>query len=78
MKKDSTKKPIVADVKKVELQVQKIQTNLANASDGKIKNLSNKMMLVEDFNQLYKLGGLRLNDFLNQNLQQLLIYLLYK
>ena len=65
MKKDNTKKPIVADDKKVELQVQKIQTNLSNASDGKIKNLSNKMMLVEDFNQLYKLGGLRLNDFLN-------------
>ncbi len=65
MKKNDTKKPIVADVKKVELQVQKIQTNLTNASDGKIKNLSNKMMLVEDFNQLYKMGGLRLNDFLN-------------
>ena len=65
MKKNDTKNPIVADVKKVELQVQKIQTNLANASEGKIKNLSNKMMLVEDFNQLYKLGGLRLNDFLN-------------
>ena len=65
MKKNDTKKPIVADDKKVELQVQKIQTNLSNASDGKIKNLSNKMMLVEDFNQLYKMGGLRLNDFLN-------------
>ena len=65
MKKNDIKKPIVADVKKVELQVQKIQTNLTNASEGKIKNLSNKMMLVEDFNQLYKLGGLRLNDFLN-------------
>jgi len=65
MKKNDTKKPVVADVKKVELQVQKIQTNLSNASDGKIKNLSNKMMLVEDFNQLYKMGGLRLNDFLN-------------
>ena len=65
MKKDNTKKPIVADDKKVELQVQKIQTNLSNASEGKIKNLSNKMMLVEDFSQLNKLGGLRLNDFLN-------------
>ena len=65
MKKNDTKNPIVADVKKVELQVQKIQTNLSNASEGKIKNLSNKMMLVEDFNQLNKLGGLRLNDFLN-------------
>ena len=65
MKKNDTKKPVVADVKKVELQVQKIQTNLSNASEGKIKNLSNKMMLVEDFSQLNKIGGLWLNDFLN-------------
>jgi len=62
MKKNDT---IKTDVNKVSLQIEKIKTNLNNASEGKISNLSNKMRLVEDFSQLNKLGGLRLNDFLN-------------
>jgi len=59
MKKNDTTKTDV-NVNKVSLQIEKIKTNLNNASEGKISNLSNKMRLVEDFSQLNKLGGLKL------------------
>lgn len=64
MKKNDTVKTDV-NVNKVSLQIEKIKTNLNNASEGKISNLSNKMRLVEDFSQLHKLGGLKLSDYFN-------------
>jgi len=64
MKKNDTVKTDV-NVNKVSLQIEKIKTNLTNASEGKISNLSNKMRLVEDFSQLNKLGGLKLSDYFN-------------
>ena len=64
MKKNDTIKTDV-NVNKVSLQIEKIKTNLNNASEGKISNLSNKMRLVEDFSQLNKLGGLKLSDYFN-------------
>ena len=64
MKKNDTVKTDV-NVNKVSLQIEKIKTNLNNASEGKISNLTNKMRLVEDFSQLHKLGGLKLSDYFN-------------
>ena len=65
MKKDNTKKPdVVSDKNEIDLRVEKIKSNLNDAQSGKIKNLSSKMKLVEDFDQLEKLGGLSLNEFM--------------
>jgi len=65
MKKNDTKKPVVVSNKnEIDLRVEKINSNLNDAQAGKIKNLSSKMKLVEDFDHLEKLGGLNLNEFM--------------
>jgi hypothetical protein len=65
MKKNDTKKPVVVSNKNdIDLRVEKIKSNLDDAQSGKIKNLSSKLKLVEDFYQLNLLGGLNLNEFM--------------